>query len=150
MQGCKVEPYCCNCAYYEQVVHCESVIIWNFNFRNKDLVPIFKKKFAKYVSNFYRSLLSKLLSYFFSHINFRAYFRLSYFFSSNINHLTIFCWYIASAKFAIDIFKPFSTTFDNFYIKSSRCKFVHTKNDETTSTRASENLARWQENCHNG
>ena len=35
--------YRCNCAYSEQVVLCESVIVWNFNFRNKGFVPIFKK-----------------------------------------------------------------------------------------------------------
>ena len=35
-------------AYSEQVEPSESVILWNFNFRNKGLVPIFKKKFAKY------------------------------------------------------------------------------------------------------
>ena len=35
--------YRCNCAQDEQVVLSESVILWNFNFRNEGLVAIFKK-----------------------------------------------------------------------------------------------------------
>ena len=35
--------YRCDCAFSEQVVLSESVILRNFNFRNKGLVPIFKK-----------------------------------------------------------------------------------------------------------
>ena len=39
--------YRSNCAEDEQVVLSESVILWNFNFRNEGLVAIFKKKLVQ-------------------------------------------------------------------------------------------------------
>ena len=39
--------YRCNCAQDEQVVLSESVILWNFNFRNEGLVAILKKKLVQ-------------------------------------------------------------------------------------------------------
>ena len=42
---CHCFDLCClNCAYSEQVVISESVILWNFHFRNKGLVLMFKKE----------------------------------------------------------------------------------------------------------